>query len=422
MMAPLVTLAWKSLYNRRSTAILTVVAIALSVALLLGVEKVRTGARESFANTISATDLIVGARSGQIQLLLYSVFRIGNATNNVSWESYRDIADWPGVAWTVPLSLGDSHRGFRVLGTTPEYFEHYRYGYRRSLAFAAGEPFSELFDAVVGADVARELGYDVGDEIVVAHGLDDLGLAKHEDKPFRVSGVLEKTGTPVDRTVHVSLEAIEAIHVDWAGGAPPRAGQSVSAEEVRRMDLKPKAITAFLVGLDSRLAVFGLQRRINTYREEPLLAILPGVTLQELWDSMGGFETTLLAISVLVVGTGFMGMIAVSLGALNERRREMAILRSVGARPAHVFGLLVLESGILAALGTITGLALLYGGLFVVQPLIETEFGLYIPLSAPSGWEMTLIGLVTAAGFVSGAIPAYRAYRNSLADGMMVHT
>lgn len=422
MMAPLVTLAWKSLYNRRSTAALTVIAIALSVALLLGVEKVRTGARESFANTISGTDLIVGARSGPIQLLLYSVFRIGNATNNISWESYRDIAGWPSVAWTVPLSLGDSHRGFRVLGTTPDYFQHYRYGQRRSLAFAAGGPFSDLFDAVVGANVAQELGYEVGDPIVVAHGLDDLGLTKHQDKPFRVSGILEKTGTPVDRTVHVSLEAIEAIHVDWAGGAPPRAGQSVSADEVRRMNLEPKAITAFLVGLDSRLAVFGLQRKVNTYREEPLLAILPGVTLQELWDSMSTMESTLLAISILVVGSGLMGMIAVSLGALNERRREMAILRSVGARPAHVFGLLVIESGTLAVLGAITGLTLLYGGLLIAQPLIETEFGLHIPLSVPTVWELTLVGLVIAAGFVSGAVPAYRAYRNSLADGMMVHT
>ena len=102
-------------------------AIAVSIALLLGVEKVRTGARQSFADTISGTDLIVGARSGSLNLLLYSVFRIGNATNNITWESYQDIAARPEVAWIVPLSLGDSHRGFRVLGTTPDYFQHYKY-------------------------------------------------------------------------------------------------------------------------------------------------------------------------------------------------------------------------------------------------------------------------------------------------------
>ena len=111
-------LAVQSLRNRALTASLTVLAIAVSVMLLIGVEKVRTGARASFADTISGTDLVVGARSGSIQLLLYSVFRIGNATNNVTWKSYEDIAKQPYVAWMVPLSLGDSHRGFRVLPYT----------------------------------------------------------------------------------------------------------------------------------------------------------------------------------------------------------------------------------------------------------------------------------------------------------------
>ena len=120
-------LALKSLVNRWVTALLTIATIAASVVLLLGVEEVRTGARQSFADTISGTDLIVGARSGALNLLLHSVFRIGNATNNITWETYQDIAKRPEVAWIVPLSLGDSHRGFRVLGTENSYFEHYRY-------------------------------------------------------------------------------------------------------------------------------------------------------------------------------------------------------------------------------------------------------------------------------------------------------
>ena len=289
-------LALQSLRNRWLTATLTVFAIAVSIMLLLGVEKVRAGARQSFADTISGTDLIVGARSGSIQLLLYSVFRIGNATNNITWPSYQDIAARPEIAWVVPLSLGDSHRGFRVLGTTPDYFTHYKYRQTHGLAFASGAPFADLFDAVVGADVAAALGYKVGDRIIVSHGLGVVAFVEHDDKPFRVSGVLEKTGTPVDRTVHVSLEAIEAIHVDWqSGGRVP--GQSVSADDVRRMDLKPKAITAALIGLKSRLATFRLQRSINEYRAEPLSAILPGAALQELWGLVGTAETALKAVS-----------------------------------------------------------------------------------------------------------------------------
>src|SRR6476661_9942436 len=251
-------LALQSLRNRWVTALLTVLAIAVSVVLLLGVEKIRTGARQSFADTISGTDLIVGARSGSLNLLLYSVFRIGNATNNVTWKSYEDIAKRPEIDWIVPISLGDSHHGFRVLGTTPEYFTRYKYRHGQSLAFSDGKPFSDLFDAVIGADVAQALGYKVGDEIVVAHGVGSIWFVEHKDKPFHVSGILAKTGTPVDRTVHVSLEAIEAIHVDWRTGARvPGAG--ASAEEVRRMELRPKAITAALVGLKSKLASFRVQ-------------------------------------------------------------------------------------------------------------------------------------------------------------------
>src|SRR5262244_4006489 len=138
-------LAVQSLFNRWVTALLTVLAIAVSVTLLLGVEKVRTGARESFADTISGTDLIVGARSGSLNLLLYSVFRIGNATNNVTWKSYQDIADMPEVSWIVPMSLGDSHHGFRVLGTNADYFTHYKFRRGQSMSFVAGGPFNDLF-------------------------------------------------------------------------------------------------------------------------------------------------------------------------------------------------------------------------------------------------------------------------------------
>lgn len=418
---PILTLSLKSLLNRRATAGLTVFAIALSVTLLLGVEKVRTEAKASFANTISGTDLIVGARSGAIQLLLYSVFRIGNATNNISWESYQEIAGRPEVAWTIPLSLGDSHRGFRVLGTNGDYFRHYRFGRKRPLEFAAGAPFDDLFDAVLGADVAQSLGYRLGDPIVVSHGLGRAGFSKHEDKPFRVAGILAKTGTPVDRTVHVSLEGIEAMHVDWQSGSRI-PGMTTSADQVRKMALRPKAITAFLIGLDSRLAAFAVQRHVNEYRAEPLLAILPGVALQELWSLMGTAEAALTAISAFVVVTGLLGMATMLLAGLNERRREMAILRSVGARPQHVFALFVSEATVLTTVGTLLGLALLYGSLLIARPIVDTRFGLYLSIAPPTARDLIIVALVVVAGFLAGAVPAYQAYRKSLADGMIVRT
>ena len=414
-------LAFRSLVSRRTTVLLSVAAIAVSVTLLLGVERIRTETRNSFSNTISGTDLVVGARSGSIPLLLYSVFRIGNATNNISWQSYRELAADSAVAWTIPLSLGDSHRGFRVLGTNTDYFRHFRYARTRTLRFAEGRQFDDIFDAVLGAEVADALGYGIGDEIIIDHGVGRIGFASHIDKPFRVSGILARTGTPVDRTVHVSLGGIEAIHIDWRSGAPV-PGLRMDADRVRRMDLQPRAITAFFVGLKSRFASFAVQRINNEYRPEPLLAILPGVALQELWSLMATAERALSAISVFVVATGLIGMMTMLLSGMNERRREMAILRAVGARPAHIFSLFLLEAGFIAALGAMTGLGLLYIILAVTQPLIESTYGLFIAIGAPTSTDMMYLGAVIAAGVLAGLVPAFRAVRLSLADGIIVRS
>ena len=418
-MTAILTLALKSLLNRKATVGLTVVSIALSVTLLLGVERIRTEAQNSFTSTISGTDLIVGARSSPVQLLLYSVFRIGHASNNISWESYLDIAAQNSIKWTIPISLGDSHRGYRVMGTSAEYFDYFRYGKKQLLEFDRGKPFADLYDAVLGAEVAKKLGYEIGDPIVIAHGAGEVSFIDHADKPFSVVGILKPTGTPVDRTVHVSLEAIEAIHVDWKDGMPVQ-GQTVSAEQARAMDLTPNQITAFMVKLNSPMAIFGMQRMVNNYREEPLSAILPGVALQQLWEITGVAEKALMAVSSFVVVVGMLGMLTALLTSLNERRREMAILRSIGARPLHVFILIIGEAMGITLLGIILGIIMLYGLLILVKPVVLSMFGFYLTIGAISGYEALLLGAIFLAGTIIGIVPGWRIYRYSLADGMTV--
>nr|WP_288257519.1 ABC transporter permease [uncultured Pseudomonas sp.] len=417
----LIRIALASLANRRFTALLTVFAIALSVCLLLAVERVRTEARASFANTISGTDLIVGARSGSVNLLLYSVFRIGNATNNIRWDSFERFANHRQVKWAIPISLGDSHRGYRVMGTSTAYFEHYRYARSQALQLAQGREFADdPFEVVLGAEVAQALGYGLGEEIVLAHGVATISLVKHDDKPFTVVGILERTGTPVDRTLHISLAGMEALHIDWQNGMPARGTAQISADQARTMDLQPKQITAFMLGLNSKIATFSLQREINEFRGEPLLAILPGVALQELWSLMGTAEQALFVVSLFVVLTGLIGMLTAILTSLNERRREMAILRSVGARPWHIASLLVLEAFTLALAGVAFGVALLYLGIAGSQGFVQANYGLYLALNAPSSYEWKLLGGILAAAVAMGSVPAWRAYRQSLADGLSI--
>ncbi|MEO0981338.1 MAG: FtsX-like permease family protein [Pseudomonadota bacterium] len=413
-------LAFRSLLNRKGTALLTILAVALSTALFLGVEKTRAGARAGFEATISGTDLIVGARSSPINLLLYSVFRLGDATAQVSAASYRALDAREDVAWTVPISLGDSHRGYRVMGTTTDYFERYKYARGTSLAFADGAPFDDLFDAVIGAEVAEALDYELGSRLILTHGIGAAGLSDHDNRPFRVAGVLRPTGTPVDRTVHVSLEAITAIHVGWETGARNPLADSITEEQIRGFNLEARDVTAVFVGLKNRATVLRTKRAIDTDRREPLLAIIPGQTLAQLWQVTSVAERALVAVSIFVVAVGLVSILTAILTSLNERRREMSILRAVGAGPGEIGALLVLEAALLAFAGAVLGVAIVYGLLALLGPYLAANYGVVLQGVGVSTLDVATVAAVTGAALLMGLAPAIAAFRRSLADGLSV--
>ena len=418
-------IAARSAWNRRGTLALVVLSIALATALLLSLERLRTDIRSSFSLAVSGTDLVVGARTGPVQLMLYAVFRVGGATNSIKVESLRSIAAHRAVAWVVPLALGDSHRGHPVLGTTTDYFARFAYGERQPLQLAQGRAFAGtldgLYEAVLGAEVAESLGYRLGQRITLTHGLRTGALAaEHADKPFTVVGVLARTGTPVDRTVHVSLQAIEAIHLDWVGGAPlpSSAGIAIAPELARKFDLEPKQVTAALVGLKGRAAVFVVQRFVNEFEGEPLLAVLPGVALDELWEAVGLGERALLAISGLVALVSLASLVAVVLAGLNERRRELAVLRAVGAGPRQVLLLLATEGALVTLCGALLGALGAAAMVLLAGPWVQQRFGISLLAGAPTPEQWGLFAAVLAAGMLASLVPGWRAYRLSLADGL----
>jgi putative ABC transport system permease protein len=432
-MRALLPLAARSAWDRRATLLLTVLSIALSTLLLLGVERIRTDVRAGFSDAVSGTDLVVGARTGPVPLMLHAVFHLGSATNNIRWQSVQDLAAWPQVDWVVPLSLGDSHRGFPVLATTPAYFEHVRYGDRQALRLQAGKRPDGLFDAVVGAEVAARLGYRVGQRIVLSHGDshdddDDHGSgdrgaprgparAGHADLPFIVVGVLARTGTPADRTVHIGLPAMEAIHLGWAGGAP-MPGVRFGPEQLRKFDLTPREVTAALVGLKDRAAVFAVQRRVGDYAPEPLLAVLPGMALDELWAIVGVGERALLLMSALVALVSLAGLVSVVLAGLQQRRRELAVLRAVGAGPRHILLLLAAEGVLTTLAGMLLGLLATAAATVLAAPWLQARFGIALHAGPPTAPQWLLLGALLAAGWTASVLPALFAYRLSLADGL----
>lgn len=432
-MRALLQIAAHSAWNRRGTLALVVLSIALATALLLTLEGLRRDIRAGFAQAVSGTDLVVGARTGPVQLMLYAVFRVGGATNNMSMDSVRAVSAHRAVAWAVPISLGDSHRGYPVMGTSTEYFRRFAWGDRQPLAWAKGRAFAGtldgLYEASIGAAVAEELGYRPGDRITLTHGLAPnprLGpggalSAEHADKAFTVVGVLERTGTPVDRTVHVSLQALQAIHLDWMGGAPA-PGLKIAAEDARKFDLEPRQVTALLVGLKSRAAVFAVQRFVAEYPGEALTGVLPGVALDELWTVLGVGERALMAISGLVALVSLAGLVAVVLAGLNERRRELAVLRAVGAGPRHVLGLLAAEGALVTLAGALLGALASALAVLGAGPWLQARFGVALQLGAPSASQWALFGAVLAAGMLASLVPGWRAYRLSLADGLSPRT
>lgn len=415
----LIKLARLSLWNRRGTVLMTWLSLTISIALLLGIDHLRTEAKSSFTSTVSGTDLIVGARSGQLNLLLYSVFRIGNATANISWPTYQRIIKHPQVQWAIPISLGDSHRGYRVMGTSMQYFEHFRYANTQALRFADGQPFSAVYETVLGAQVAEKLGYKLGQQIELSHGVGAVSFSQHKDKPFTVVGILAATGTPVDQTVHVSLEAIEAIHLDWQQGSPT-PGRQLSAEQTLAADLTPDSITAFMLGLNSKMATFTVQRQINEFKREPLSAILPGVALAELWQMLSMVENMLLLISLLVLLAALIGMVTTLLASMKERQREMAILRAAGARPWYLFVLIQLEVLLITLLSLLSAALLLLVCLYGLQDTLAAEYGLFISLNIVRHETLYAALAVVLLSALLAMIPGILAYRRALTDGLTV--
>jgi putative ABC transport system permease protein len=427
MIQTLFLLASRSAWSRKGSLLLLLLSVITSTCLLLGIDLARQSAKASFSNAVAGTDLIVGAQTSPVSLLLYSVFRIGQATRNVPYAEFERLEQDPRVKSALPIALGDSYRGFAVVGTKAIYFDQFLYGTRQNLQFAqgrtfedysVGKPASVLFEAVLGAEVAKRLKHQVGDKIALSHGMQiQQTEPSHADKPFTVVGVLQATGTPVDQSVHISLAGMEAIHVDWAAGVPV-PGAEIPAEYVTRFNLQPKSVTAVLLGLNNRAGVFRMQRELENRPDAALSAILPGVALSTLWQTVGVVERVLLFVAALVAVVSALGLTSVMLVTLGQRRRELAVLRSTGAGPRTVFGLLFLESALVMWVGVALGVLVLALGSAALAPWVQAQFGLQLVGLSELATGLLAVLAFAAFGSLLGLVPAFQAYRNQLQDGL----
>ena len=569
----ILSLAFKSLLNRKLTFFITLFSIAISVTLLLGVQTLKTETNSSFMKSISGTDLIIGSRGASSQLLLSSVFHIGQSTNTIQYATYQEIQKSPAVEWAVPISLGDSHQGYTVMATDLSFFDHFSYANKQHLKVHSGKIDENMFAVVIGAEVANKLNYAIGDEVIVTHGGGEIEGHHHDNIPFYISTILSPSFTAIDQTLIISLEAMAAMHTDNHGHFGVLPGEETLATDqghehhdeatheehehhdeatheehehhdevahqehenhdeathqehehhdeatheeykhhdeathqehehrdevtheghehhdeatheghehhdeatheghehhdeatheghehhdeakheehehhdeamheghehddqihsehretqdqrvARLLKIKPEKINAIFVGLTSPQAILGMQSYINNYPKEPLSAIIPAVALQELWQFFSLAEIALNIVTVFVVLVGLLGMLSIILMSLNERRREMAILRSVGARPAHIFGLIIGEAGFVCFAGIVLGVALLYLLLAALQAPLASYYGFYIDINMLTSNDLLILAVIQCSALLIALIPGWLIYKYSLSDGMSI--
>jgi putative ABC transport system permease protein len=467
----LTTIAIESLKRRKNTALLTLVSIVISVSLLLSVDIIRSQVKDSFTRTVSGVDVIVGAPSGQLNLLLSSVFNLTTPSKGISWDSVSSLNSDPRVSWLIPLSLGDTHRGYRVIGTTNAYFEHFKYGDKQPLLFAEGGPFAHMGTAVIGADVAESLDYRVEDSIVISHGLGNVSFRQHDGFPFSVTGVLEKTGTPVDKAVYVTLIGLEKAHehagpsgivkpsrtiqrpsnlhaqthahtgaenavhdngkhkgisheeaghkeTEYEGDFSPHAHEEEpERQRFSQMDVENNnvsSVSAVMLGLKNRVTALQLQYQLNQRSKEPVLAILPGMALAELWQIMGNVEALLLLLSSFIVVSALIGLATMLLATMRERYQEIAVLRTIGASPAALLILVQLEALLIALAGCCVSMLVVTGLLTVLKPWLSAEFGLFLNDILLSSNSVAIVILVLVSTYMVSFFPAYAAYKRGL--------
>ncbi len=424
-------LVLKSAWARKYSMSLVALSVCLSVVVLLGVQQIRADAKQSFSNALSGVDLIVGPRGSQTDLLLYSVFQLGTPTQNMSYADMQRIQQLPTVAWTIPIQLGDSFDGFPVMGTSIEFFKQYRSA-GRTLDFQKGTAFEDpptdpksLMQVVVGSEVAHSKKLKLNDTLALTHGYQAIEETEHADHPFKLVGILKPTGTPLDRSVLISLEAFEALHVGWGMGLRPsafdlKAGLQSSLPSMT--ELRPTELTAVWVGLHSRATVFSARKAIEqlvpTRPSMPLMAVLPGVALDELWQIVRVVENALIVMGALVAVCSLLGVVSVLLVGLTSRRKELAIYRSLGAGPLSICLAVAFESFLVCTVAILGGLLGAQALTFVFQDYLLQNFGIQTHNGVPA-YE-TLISLMTLLGcaVLASMLPAWRAYRMSLSDGL----
>ncbi len=410
----MLSLLLKSMRSRIIPTSLVTISLMASMVLLLSIERIQQGTEEGFNQSISGVDAIIGPRSSSLELVLYTVFHLGRPTNNITTKTINDVKQRSDISWLVPIALGDSHRGYRVIATEPNYFQHIRYGNNQPLTFSKGAPFTELSEATLGSDVAEKLNYSVGSEIQITHGsIESIG-SKHDDFSFTVTGVLNKTGTPIDQAIFLDLKGYELLHLGWKSGKKVFSLEDIDLSSLPPDALNPKTVTAAFVGLKSKLTIFNFSKNIREYTEEAISAVIPGIALSELWSIVGLVDKGFQLLSWIIIAISLIAMVTLIIASLDNRKQEMTIYRANGASPKFLAAMVICES-------LVIGLVAIIGAIILVTAVTyfaTSQLNLALGISPSFKWisldEIKVFGIILLSGVLSSLIPAAMVFRKNL--------
>lgn len=455
----LLALVLRSAWSRRIFLSWTVLALGVSAAFLMALERVSVRQQEASRRAMPRADLIVGPAGAPRELLFQALFHTEGGTSLLHWTASRRIAALPGVAWVVPIQLGERVGSHPVVATDSSFFASPWLGSGSAPVVVQGKPFAGLFEAVVGADVAKASGIEVGDSLYLSHGhrehdhaehadhhdhegehdhgedahseeakpdeakADDSSMlrdphASHFDKPFRVVGILASTGTPVDGAVWTDLRSLSALHLDWRAGAPMR-GFRIPASMVGAFDLTPPGVHAMIVGLDDPTFALRLRGVIQSDSSLGAAALLPEVALAEIRRRTGSVEDLLVAAAVASAVSTLLGLVAVLVAGTRSRLGELALLRASGARTAAVRRLLFLEGAVVGLVGGLLAWAIASVCLVLFQSRIEAILGLSMDLARPAVAEPLVVVVMALSGGLASLAAGWRSSRKALLDALV---
>ncbi|MFO0980322.1 MAG: ABC transporter permease [Planctomycetota bacterium] len=410
-LATLWFLVRRSLRQHAVSTAITAACVSLACGLSIAVFSVKAQTQAAFTGGNAGFDAVLGARGSALQLVLNAVYHLETSPGNIPWQLYQDVKRDPRVTLAIPYAVGDSYRGFRVVGTTAEVFTTLEYRAGEKLTVAHG---GRCFDparreAVIGSTVAARSGLRVGACFAPSHGI--ARDAEQHDEQYVVVGVLEPSNSPCDRVIFIPIDGVFRMsgHVLRGSGDAytPRAGLAI--------DDAHKEVSAVLLKLNGTQAGFALDQAINRQGKVATLAWPIGTVMAELFDKLGWVNRVLELVAYLVVIVAAASILASLYNTMNERRREVAILRSLGARRRTVFGVIVLEASTIAAAGSMLGILVHFSIMAVVAAVLQRETGVVLHVLTFQPVMVIAPGAMVTLGALAGLVPAAKAYGTEVA-------